>query len=265
MPIIQYLANNPELSALLALTIIGFTISYGAAFALGRIGVEIGFVLNVSPLMRRIFAIFIGGFVGFLVGATAGALVGMQYKLGPDHVLLGLISFLGLTMGTFLGGIRREVVSVEDPDIDQTIEAKDNVVEERIRWLVWHYTSLELGQAISLAIAIVVGAAWGMGIEFFCQATESLTTRMLYASLGAGGGAILGGAGALLANPQGRIITVATGMLLGLASCVAIGVLINKLGEQNEYFLIPGTVYGALGGFCFGLLGGDPVHAKPVD
>jgi hypothetical protein len=266
MPIIQFLADNPPLSALLALTIIGFTISYGAAFALGRIGVEIGFVLNVSPLMRRIFAILIGGVIGLLIGGIAGAMVGLRYGLGPDHVLLGMMSFLGLTTGTFLGGIKRELATEYDMEFDQEIPKDDNVVQERIRWLVWHYTSLELGQAISLMIAIVIGMVWGMATAIFFAASDGTSTRILYALMGALAGAILGGAGALLANPQGKVSVVVIGMVLGLVLGCAIGVLMIEIARLNlNYTWIPGMVYGGLGGFCFGMLGGDPVHAKPVE
>jgi len=271
MSIIQFLAANSSLTALLALTIIGFTISYGAAFALGRIGVEIGFVLNVSPLTRRIFAILIGGIIGLLIGGIAGAIVGQQYELGPHPrpVFLGMMSFLGLTTGTFLGGIRREEATEYDPVTDQEIPKQklDSVAQERIRWLVWHYTSLELGQAISLLIAILVGMLWGTGIGlFYYQDSGGTTTQLIHGLFGASAGAVLGGSGALLANPHGRVLTVVTGMLLGLASACAIGVLTTEPEVAGMiYKWIPGMVYGGLGGFCFGILGGDPVHAKPVE
>lgn len=264
MPIIQFLAGNPSLAALLALTIIGFTVSYGAALALGRIGVEVGFVLNVSPLVRRIFALIIGSIVGLVIGAGAGAAVGSKYGLGPDHVLLGLLSFLGLTVGTFLGGIRREGLTQLDPETDQLIRPKDSIVNERIRWLIWHYTSLELGQAITLAIAIVIGAAWGTGILIAYPVSRGGGMRILSPLMGAGMGAFLGGLGALLANPQGKILTVVVGMVIGLASAGALGILMITIGRNSGYF-IPGLVYGGLGGACFGLLGGDPVHAKRVE
>ncbi len=262
MPIIQFLAHNPPLAALLALTIIGFTISYGVSLLLGRVGVEIGFVLNVSPLARRIFALIVGGVVGLVIGGGGGAIVGREYGLGPDHVLLGLLSFLGLTVGTFLGGIRREGLTVVDPVTDQEIRAKDGIRLERVRWLIWHYTSLELGQAIALAIAVVIGAAWGMGIELAYPLSGRASSRVLHAMLGAGAGGFLGGTGVMLANPQGKVRTVVIGMVLGLASAGAIGVLLIELGQLNGNDLIPGLVYGGLGGFCFGLLGGDPVHTK---
>ena len=264
MPVIQYLAQNSNLAALLALTIIGFSVCYGAALALGRIGVEIGFVLNVPPLVRRIFALIIGAIVGLVIGAASGAAVGAKYSLGPDHVLIGLLSFLGLTLGTFLGGIRREGLTPLDPETDQVLLPKDSIVKERIRWLVWHYTSLELGQASSIAIAIVIGAAWGLGIVVAYPVHRGGLARLFSLLIGSSAGAFLGAVGTLFANPQGKILKVVAGMVIGLASAGALGVLMITLGRQNGY-LIPGLAYGGLGGICFGLLGGDPVHAKRAE
>ena len=88
--------------------------------------------------------------------------------------------------------------------------------------------------------------------------------RILSPLLGAGIGAFLGGVGTLLANPQGKILTVIVGMVIGLASAGALGVLIITIGRDSGYF-IPGLVYGGVGGACFGLLGGDPVHAKSAE
>jgi hypothetical protein len=265
LPLIQYLsqAENQPLTALLALTIIGFTVTYGAAFFVGRAGIEIGFVLNLAPLLRRSLAIGLGALTGLLIGSASGAFVGKVYGVGPDPLLLGLLGFFGLTIGTFLGGMRRESITRVDPETDQVIDKIEGIVTERIRWMVWHYTSLEVVQALAVAIAIVIGTvAGGLIVFFYPDGKPEGLGGIAWAGMGLALGAILGGMGCLLANPYGRLHAILTGMIVGLATGTALGVLLVALAHSSGTYMLPGLVYGGTGGMCFGMLGGDPSRTR---
>jgi hypothetical protein len=259
--LVKYLADYPQLSALLALTIIGFTVSYGAAFFVGLAGVEIGFVLNLSPLVRRSLAVSLGALTGLLIGSISGAFAGNTYGLGPDRLFLGLFGFFGLTLGTFLGGMRRENMTHVDPETDQIMDKTESVVMERVRWMVWHYTSLEVNQALAVGIAVLVGAVAGGLILIAYPVERSLPRQLLWVGVGMIVGAVLGGTGSLLANPYGKLLAILTGMIVGLATAAALGVLMIALDESGQH-MIPGLVYGGTGGLCFGMLGGDPSRGR---
>lgn len=258
---VKYFAENPQLSALLALTIIGFTVSYGAAFFVGLAGVEFGFVLNLAPLLRRGLAVGLGGLTGLLVGSVSGAFVGDAYGLGPDQLFVGLFGFFGLTIGTFLGGMRREALTRIDPETDQPIHNKETVVMERVRWMIWHYTSLEVHQALAFGIAILLGAAVGGLIVIAYPVEKNLSGQLIWMGVGMISGAILGGTGSLLANPYGNLYAILSGMIVGLATAAALGVLMISLDDSGQH-LVPGLVYGGVGGLCFGMLGGDPSRGR---
>jgi hypothetical protein len=260
--LVQYLSENPHLSALLALTIIGFTASYGAAFFVGLAGIEIGFVLNFAPVFRRSLAVGLGALAGLLIGSISGAFAGHAYEgLGPDELMLGLFCFFGLTMGTFLGGMRRETATRVDPETDQVIQKSESVVFERVRWMIWHYTSLEVTQAFAFGIAILLGAVTGGLIVVFYPIEKNLAGQLLWVGVAMAAGAALGGTGSLLANPYGNLLAIFTGMIVGLATAAALGVLMVSLGDSGEH-TIPGLVYGGTGGLCFGMLGGDPSRGR---
>lgn len=252
MPLLEYLTANPPAGALLGLLIVIVFVSLGLGLVLGRLGEEIAFICGLEPSSRRLMSRGCGLLGGMAVGAAVGATLGGKFGLGPDHVLAGLTAFLGLTFGGVLGGLMRGT--------EQEQEAEDRAMD-RVRWVVWRYTHLELESAVGLMCGAFLGTLCGTVIEILIPVEQGGANRALQVLIGAVAGGGLGAMGGSTVGTHGRVSRVLIGMSVGAAAGVCLGLFLASMGK-TQGFVIPGAIFGLIGGLCFGLIGAERVRER---